>query len=79
MSKGFDTRWGEAILLISETPQDDVLESLYKMRIRDSELLKTVLAPYDQDIEQKDFPPSYQKLKNHGKEVLGSKDTESRI
>ena len=32
-----------------------------KMRIRDSEQLKTVLALYDQDIEQKEILQSYQR------------------
>ena len=43
--------------------QDTVLESLCKMRIRDSQQLKTVLASLDQDIEQKDTLPSDQRLK----------------
>ena len=31
---------------------DDILGSLYKMRIRGSDQLKTVLAIHEQDIEQ---------------------------
>ena len=42
---------------MKEMPQDNVLESLYKMRRRDSEQLKTILALYDQDIQQRDFFP----------------------
>ena len=33
------------------------------MRIHDSEQINTVLALYNQDIEKKDFLPSYQRLK----------------
>ena len=62
--QGFGTRWDEVLLSIKETPQDHILESMYKMRIRDSEQLKTVLALYDQDIEQKDVPPNFMRLKN---------------
>ena len=36
---------------------------LYKTRIRESDQLKTVLAVYDQDIIQKDMPPSFKRLK----------------
>ena len=39
----FDTRWDEALLYMSTFPSDDVLESLYKLRIRESAQLKTVL------------------------------------
>ena len=39
----FDTRWDEILLLMSKSPKDDVLESLYKLRIRESDQPKTVL------------------------------------
>ena len=39
----FDTKWDEVLLSMSKIPSDDVLESLYKLRIRESEQLKTVL------------------------------------
>ena len=42
---------------------DDVLESLYKLRIRDSDHLKSVLELYDMEIHQKMSKPEYQKLK----------------
>ena len=32
----FDSRWYEVILSMSNIPSDDVLESLYKLRIRES-------------------------------------------
>ena len=35
--QGFDTRWDEVLLSIRKVLQDDVLESLYKMRIRESD------------------------------------------
>ena len=43
----FDTRWDEVLLSMSKNPSDDVLESLYKLRIRESAQLKTVLELYD--------------------------------
>ena len=42
---------------------DDVLESLYKLRIRESEELKTILELYEMEIHQKISMLNYQKLK----------------
>ena len=39
----FDTKWDEILLLMTQIPSDDILEGLYKSRIRESEKLKTVL------------------------------------
>ena len=58
-----DTRWDEIQLSMTKIPTDDVLESLYKMRIRESDQLKTVLELYDMEIHQKISLPKYQKLK----------------
>ena len=37
-----DTRWDEFLLSMTKIPPDDVLENLYKLRIRESDQLKTV-------------------------------------
>ena len=42
---------------------DDVLESLYMLRIRESHQLKTVLELFDMEIDQKISTPSCQKFK----------------
>ena len=39
----FGTRWDEVQLSMSKIPSNDILESLYKLRIRESAQLKTVL------------------------------------
>ena len=39
----FDSKWDENLLSMTQIPSDDILESLYKLRIRESEKLKTVL------------------------------------
>ena len=44
-------------------PLDDILEGLYKFRIRESEKLKTVLELYDLEIHQKKIEPDYHRLK----------------
>ena len=49
----FDTKWDEILLSITQIPSDGVLESLYKLRIRESEKLKTVLEVYNTEIHQK--------------------------
>ena len=48
-----DTRWDEVLLSMSKIPSDDILESLYKLRICESAQLKTVLELYDMEIHQK--------------------------
>ena len=59
----FDTRWDGVLLSMSKIPSDDILESLYKLRIRESVQLKTVLELYDMEIHQKISMPNYQKKK----------------
>ena len=59
----FDARWDEVLLSMSQIPSDDVLESLYKLRIRESDPLKTVFELYDMEIHQKISMPNYHKLK----------------
>ena len=56
----FDTRWDEILLTMNKIPPDDILESTYKLRIRESDQLKTVSELYDLEMISK---PDYQKLK----------------
>ena len=42
MFQEFDTRWDEMLLSMTKIPSDDILESLYKLRIRESDQLKTL-------------------------------------
>ena len=41
--------------IVHQVPSVGILESLYKMRLRGSDQLKTVLAFYDQDVERRKF------------------------
>ena len=43
----FDSKWDGILLSMTKIPHDDILEGLYKLRIRESEKLKTVLELYD--------------------------------
>ena len=58
----FDARWDEIQLSMTKIPSGDILESLYKLRIHESEQLKTVLELYDMEIHQKISISNYQKL-----------------
>ena len=48
---------------MTKIPPDDILEGLYKLRIRESEKLKTVLELYDLEIHQKKIGPDNHILK----------------
>ena len=59
----FDSKWDGILLSMTKIPPDDILEGLYKLRIRESEKLKTVLELYDLEIHQKKIGPRYHRLK----------------
>ena len=59
----FDSKWDGILLSMTKIPPDDILEGLYKLRIRESEKLKTVLELYDLEIHQKKLVPDYHRLK----------------
>ena len=48
---------------MTQIPSDDILEGLYKLRIRESDKLKTVLELYDLETHQKKAGPDYHRLK----------------
>ena len=58
---------------MSKIPSDDIQESLYKLRIREFDQLKTVLELYDMEIPQKISVPNYQKLKTVVKTSIDQK------
>ena len=59
----FDSKWDGILLSMTKIPHDDILEELYKLRIRESEKLKTVLDLDDLEIHQKKLGPDYHRLK----------------
>ena len=59
----FDSKWDGILFSMTKIPSDDILEGLYKLRIRVSEKLKTVLELYDLEIHQKKLLPDYHRLK----------------
>ena len=58
----FDSKWDGSLLSMTKIPPDDILEGLYKLRIRESEKLKTVLELYDLEIHQKKIGLGYHRL-----------------
>ena len=55
----FDSKWDGILLPMTKIPLDDILEGLYKLRIRESEKLKAVLELYNTEIHQKKAGPDY--------------------
>ena len=49
----FDSKWVGILLSMTKIRHDDILAGLYKLRIRESETLKTVLELYNMEIHQK--------------------------
>ena len=59
----FDLKWDGILLSMTKIPPDDILEGSYKLRIRESEKLKTVLELYVLEIHQKKLGPDSHRLK----------------
>ena len=59
----FDSKWDEILLPMTQIPSDDILEGLYKLRIRESDQLKTVWELYDLEIHLKKAGPDHHRLK----------------
>ena len=59
----FDSKWDEILLSMTQIPSDEILEGLYKLSIRESEKLETVLKLYNMEIHQKKLEPDYHRLK----------------
>ena len=59
----FDSKWDGILLSMTNIPPDDILQGLYKLRIRVSEKLKTELELYNMEIHQKKAGPDYHRLK----------------
>ena len=59
----FDSKWDGILLSMTKIPPVDILEGLYKSRIRESEKLRTVLEMYSMEIHQKKAGLDYHRLK----------------
>ena len=59
----FASKLDGILLSMPKIPSDDILEGFYKLRIRESEKLKTVLELYDLETHQKKLGPDDHRLK----------------
>ena len=75
----FESKWDGIFLSMTKIPPDDILEGLYKLRIREFEKLKTVLELYDLEIHQKKAGPDYHRLKTMVKRSVEQEIYETRI
>ena len=79
----FDSKGDGIQLSMTKIPSDDILEGLYKLRLRVSEKFKTVLELYDLEIHQKKAGPDYHRLKTMVKrsteQDLRNRNFEARI
>ena len=66
-------------LSMTKIPSDDILEGLYKLRIRESEKLKTVLELHNLETHQKKLGPDYHRLKTMVKRSIEQEMYEIRI
>ena len=64
---------------MTQIPSDDILESLYKLRIRESEKLKTVMELYNMEIHQKKLGPDYHRLKAMVKRSIEQEITNGEV
>ena len=66
----FDSKWDGILLSMTKIASDDILEGLYKSRIRESEKLKTVLELYNMEIHQKKAGLDYHRSKTRVKRSI---------
>ena len=64
----FDTRWDDVLLSVTKIPPDDVLESLYQLRIRESDQLKIALELYDMENSSENIDARLSKTEDNGEE-----------
>ena len=77
----FETRWDEVLFSMSKIPSDDVLEIVYKLRIREShQHKKAVLKLYDMSPRNsKTLMPNYQKWTTTVKEESRSETSITKL
>ena len=75
----FDSKWDGILLSMTKIPRDDILEGMYKLRIREFGKLKTILELYDLEIHQKKIGPDYDRLKTMVERSIEQDTSWSRI
>ena len=70
----FDSKWDEILWSMTQIPPDDILEGLYKLRIRESEKL-SVLELYIMEIHQKKAGPDDHRFEDNGEKKYRAEST----
>ena len=78
-SQDFVLRWDRALLSASEAPKENVLESLYKMKTRESVQLQHVLAMYEQEIDRDRSMSRRSKIEDYCKKTYWSDDQVAQL
>ena len=68
----FDTRWDAVLLSMAKKPTGKKARNLCKMRIRESDQLKTVPELHDMEIHSKVPMPICQKIEDNGEKIFRS-------
>ena len=74
----FGTRWDEILLSMIKIPSDDVLQSLYKLRIRESDQLKSVLE-LNNGISSEDIDAQFSEVEDDGEKKHRSETSISKF
>ena len=76
----FDTRWDEVFFLtMSKIPSDEILESLYKLRIRESDATQNRIGIVRHGDSSGDDDAVISKVVNHGEEEYRSETSISKL
>ena len=78
-NQGFDSKWDGILKSMTQISSDQIFESLYKLRIRESEKLKTVLELYNMEIHQKKAGPDISQIEDNGEKEVSSRIYELTI
>ena len=70
---------GRSSMSISKIPSDDILESLYKLGIRESVQLQTVLEVVRHGDSSEDISSQLSKVENHGEEEYRSETSITKL
>ena len=71
----FDSKWDGFLLSMTKIPHDDILEGLYKLRIREFEKLKTVLELYDQEVHHKNLGLDFHRFEDYGEKKYRARNS----
>ena len=75
----FDTRWDEVLSSMTQIPSDDILESLYKLRIRESDQLTKRIGIVRHGNSSEDISSQLSEVEEHGEEEHRSETSLTKL